>query len=423
MATASAAAVVAATDDTGLRRMRAPRVRAIAAAVREPDFGRRLAAARRLEAKRAPAPGASALFAAALALPGMLPAGAAAQAVADHGIIELKYLDYRDWQPGANRMTVRSPSLYALVPLNDTAEFEGSLVYDAMSGASPLYHNTLSGASGLGVTDYRTAGDARVTKYFSGWSIGVAGVASSERDYLSRGASVDARIYSDDRNRTYAFGIAGANDRINPANSNAGGITNAPRNSLEYLVGITQALSPTAIVQSNLTYSYGHGYFNDPYKLLDTRPSERRIFAWLTRYNQYFAEPDGALRLSYRYLDDSFGSNSNTLTAAWVQALPGEWSVTPAVRYYTQSAASFYHDPPAGSGYVPGQRYTMDTRLSAFGALTAGLTVGKVLADGWSVDLRADYYRQQANWRIGGGSPGLEPVSARWLIVGLTKSF
>jgi hypothetical protein len=65
----------------------------------------------------------------------------------------------------------------------------------------------------------------------------------------------------------------------------------------------------------------------------------------------------------------------------------------------------------------------MDTRLSAFGAFTVGVTVGKVLADGWSVDVRADYYQQRSSYRIGGGSPGLEPFSARWLIVGLTKAF
>jgi hypothetical protein len=421
---ASAEAGVAATDrDPRRRKKRGARTRAIAAAVCEPEFGRQIAAAREREKRSPPAPAASALFAAALALPGMVPSNAAAQAVADHGTLELKYLDYRDWQPGASRMTVRSPSIYTLIPVNDTLEFEGSVVYDAMSGASVLYHNTLSGASGLGVTDYRTAGDAKFTKYFNGWSLGVGGVVSSERDYLSRGASVDARTYSDDRNRTYAFSIAGANDRINPQNSNAGGITNAPRNSLEYLIGITQALSPTQIVQSNLTYSSGHGYYDDPYKLLDKRPAERKIFAWLTRYNQYFAEPDAALRLSYRYLHDSFGGDSNTLTAAWVQALPREWSVTPAVRYYSQGAAYFYHDPPAGSGFELGQPYSMDTRLSAFGAFTVGVDVGKALADGWSVDLRADFYRQQASWRIGGGSPGLEPFSARWLVFGVTKTF
>ena len=97
--------------------------------------------------------------------------------------------------------------------------------------------------------------------------------------------------------------------------------------------------------------------------------------------------------------------------------------MTPAVRYYTQGAAYFYHDPPAGSGFRLGEPYTMDTRLSAFGAFTVGVTVEKALADGWSVNVRADYYKQESNWRIGGGSPGIEPFSARWLIVGLTKNF
>jgi hypothetical protein len=363
---------------------------------------------------------AGALLAAALALPGMLPAGAVAQSVADHGFVQLKYLDYRDWQPGENRMTVKAPSIYALMPIGDSWEVEGSIVYDSMSGASPLFFNTLSGASGLGVTDYRTAGDVKVTKYFGSWALGVGGVASSERDYLSRGGSVDVRIFSDDRNRTYAFGLAGANDRINPVNEI---VSNAPRNTVEYLAGITQALSATSIVQSNLTYSHGHGYFSDPYKTLDRRPGERNIFAWLTRYNQYFAGPDAALRLSYRYLHDSFGSVSNTFNVAWVQALPAGWSVTPNLRYYTQSAADFYYGPPVGNGFVFGQPYTADTRLSAFGAFTAGFYVAKALGDGWSIDLQVDFYRQQSNWRPGGGSPGLQPFSARWLLAGISKTF
>jgi hypothetical protein len=119
----------------------------------------------------------AALIAAALALPGILPPHAHAQTAPDEGVVALHYLDYRDWQPGARRMTVRNPSLYALVPLGSSLAVEGSVVYDAMSGASPLYHDTLSGASGLGITDYRTAGDARITKYIDGNALafGIAG--------------------------------------------------------------------------------------------------------------------------------------------------------------------------------------------------------------------------------------------------------
>jgi hypothetical protein len=65
---------------------------------------------------------------------------------------------------------------------------------------------------------------------------------SSERDYQSRGASVDARIYSDDR-IAIPFGIAGANDRINPQNP-TGGITNALRNVRSTWSGLRRRCHP-----------------------------------------------------------------------------------------------------------------------------------------------------------------------------------
>jgi hypothetical protein len=367
---------------------------------------------------RAPA---GALVAAALALPGIVPAAALAQTAPDAGVIELKYLDYRDWQPGADRMAVRSPSFYLLKPLSDTLAVEAALVHDAMSGASPLYFNTLSGASGIGITEYRTAGDVKVTQYFNGAAVGVGGAVSSERDYLSRAFSLDVRFSTADRNRTYAFGLGGTADTINSVNGVA---VEQHRNSLEYLVGVTQVLSADTIVQSNLTYYSGHGYYSDPYKPLDDRPDRRRILAWLTRYNRHFADSDGTLRLSYRYLHDSFGSVASALEATWVQPLPHGWSAAPGVRYYTQSAADFYLNPPFPAGYVFGQFYTADTRLSAFGAFTAGVNVTKALSDRWSASVKLEFYRQRPDWRIGGsGSPGIEPFSARWIEVGITKTF
>ena len=361
------------------------------------------------------------MFAAALALPGILPAPAAAQTAPDAGVFALKYLDYRDWQPGADRMSVRSPSFYVLKPLSDTLAVEAALIYDAMSGASPLYFNTLSGASGVGVTEHRTAGDVKLTRYFDGVAVGIGGAVSSERDYLSRAFSLDVRVWTPDRNRTWAFGLGGAADAIDSVNGVA---ENQRRNTLEYLVGVTQVLSADAIVQSNLTYSTGHGYYSDPYKPLDQRPDRRRILAWLTRYHQHFPGSDATLRLSWRYLRDSFGGVANALEAVWVQPLPRGWSVAPSLRYYTQCAADFYMNPPFPQGYVSGQDYTADTRLAAFGAFTAGVTVATALADGWRADLKLEVYRQRPAWRLGGGgSPGIEPFSARWIELGIAKAF
>jgi len=368
---------------------------------------------------------AGAFLAAALALPGIVPGlwspAAHAQTAPDAAQIALKYLDYRDWQPGADRIRVRSPSLYVLKPLGDAFAVEGTLVYDGISGASPRFHDALSGASGIGVSDHRTAGDAKLTWYGERVAVGISAAVSSERDYLGRALAVDVRVSTPDNNRTWAFGIAGNSDRIDSVNGVA---ENQARRSVDVLLGVTQVLSADAIVQSNLTYSAGHGYYSDPYKLLDTRPDHRRVFAWLTRGNRYLPAFDATLRVSYRLLTDSFGSVSHALDAAWVQSLPEGWSVTPSLRYYTQSAADFYFDPPFPRGFVPGGNYTADTRLAAFGALTPGIGVTKRFADGWSADVKLEYYRQKSAWRLGGsGSPGLEPFSARWLQFGLAKTF
>ncbi len=363
-------------------------------------------------------PRGGARLAAALALPGVVPATAHAQAAPDQTTVELQYLNYRDWQPGRKRMKVYAPAFYALLPLSDTLVVEGGVVYDQMSGASPLFFNTLSGAS---IGDYRTAGDLKFTKYFRDFAISVGGVVSSEEDFLSNAGSVNLQFWSEDRNRTWTVGVAGTHDRI----SNSDDPTfDRTRNTIDLLVGVTQALSPNAIVQSNLTYSTGHGYYSDPYKSLDTRPDSRRITAWLTRFNYSLPVYDATLKLGYRLLHDSFGSTSNMVETAWVQGLPYGFTVTPGLRYYTQSAAKFYYNPPWPRGYVDGQTYSADTRLAAFGAITAGIVIGKTLWDGWRVALRADYYRQDPDWRaFGTGSPGIQTFSARWLVLNLGRTF
>jgi hypothetical protein len=361
---------------------------------------------------------AQALLAAAIALPGVLPATALAESAPDKGVFSFAYDNYRDWQPGANRMSVQSPAIFMLVPVSDSLAVQGSLVYDAVTGASPVYFNTLSGAS---IGDYRTAGDFRVTKWFGRWAVGVGAAVSSEQDYLSRAASLDVRYSPLDNNRTYAFGIGGAYDDINSTNGVAVG---EHRRSLEYMAGITQVLNAAAIVQSNLTYYSGHGYYSDPYKALDQRPNNRRTLSWLTRYNQAFPAQDGVLQLSYRLLFDSFGDNSNLFEVSWVQGLPQGFSVTPNIRYITQHGANFYFNPPWPVGFVDGQNYTADTRLSTFGAFTVGVTVNKVFDQGWSAYAKYQFYRQRPDWYLGGsGSPGILDFSARWFEVGGGKTF
>ena len=274
---------------------------------------------RRDPGRRADLDPSAALIAAALALPGILPTHAHAQAAPDQGIFALRYYDYRDWQPGADRMSVRSPSLYALVPLSAALTVEGSLVHDTMSGASPLYHDTLSGASGLGVTDYRTAADVegdalsrrpvdrRRRRVFERARLriarGVRRMAHVERRSQSHVRARLRRGARPHRQRERRRARPAARDLRLPRRHHAGAARDGRRRVDRHVVG-----RPRLLFRSLQAARH--------------RPDHRRIFAWLTRYNQYVPAVDATLRIAYRYLHDSFGDRSHMLEASWIQPLP-----------------------------------------------------------------------------------------------------
>lgn len=362
----------------------------------------------------------NALLAAAFLLPGLATHAAQAQSPPDSANLALRLLSYRDWQPGAERMNSISPAFRLLAPWGPKGSFEASLMHDAVSGASPLYHHTLSGASGKGVNDHRSAADAKYSHYFGDDTLSLNLNASSERDYLSRGAGIEWRHWSADRNTTFTLGAGGTSDRIDPVNGVA---RNSRRHSMEYILGLTQVVSQVALVQINWIQGRAEGYFSDPYKPLDLRPNTRDTRVLQVRYHHHLAALGASLRLAYRYYRDSWSVEALTLDAAWHQPLAQRWWIMPGLRFYSQSAAFFYHDPPFPQAWRLGSIYTADTRLSAFGALAPSLSLGRELGGNWRFDLRYELYRQRAQWHPGGGSPGLMPFSARAVSFGLARDF
>jgi len=199
--------------------------------------------------------------------------------------------------------------------------------------------------------------------------------------------------------------------------------------------GVTQVLSPTDIVQFNLTRGTGSGYFNDPYKSYDLRPSQRDTWVALARWNHYVEPFDASLRTSYRYYDDTFGIRSHTFGLEWMQP-KGKWTFTPGVRYYNQQAANFYFDPVLNAQGQYDALATMmrvlkltgyksaDQRLASFGAVTISMKVAYAFRPDTWVDFKVETYRQSSNLYIGGsGSPGLDPFNAQFVQVGLTHRF
>lgn len=361
---------------------------------------------------------------AALALPGLLGV-AQAESAPTEGVISVKLQSYEDRQPGLERIRVIAPSLYLLAPVASNWALEASLVHDDISGASPRWHSAISGASHM--SDHRTAGTARVTRYFDRISVGVGGAFSEERDYRSRAASADVRWSTPDNNTTLYLGAGLTRDDINPVN---GVVENEHKRSNEFMVGATQAWTRNDLFQFNVGHVVASGYFNDPYKLVDKRPRERVQTTALARWNHHIERLGATVRSSYRFYRDSFGIRAHTATVEGVHPLGERFTLTPSLRYYTQGKADFYYDPvydPAiGEPYPPGRPRlsSSDHRLSAFGAITVGAKLEWRIDSRWSADFKYERYEQRSNWRLGGnGSPGLARLSADILQIGFSRRF
>lgn len=363
-----------------------------------------------------------AILAAAVLLPGV---AAHAENAPERSTLSVRYLNYEESQPGLDRIKVHSPSLALETPIGAAWSLNASLTADAVSGASPRYHTAISGASRM--HDNRTAGDVALTRYFDNASLTVGAAYSTEHDYVSRALSVLGTVTSEDHNTTWSFGVGGADDSIDPVNFI---VRDAGRQSVNLIAGVTRVLTPNDLAQVTLGYARGHGYFNDPYKALDVRPDERTQRTLMLRWNHHHGASDGTTRLSYRLYDDSFGIRAHTLAGEYVQPFGQGWSVTPSLRLYSQRAASFYVDTPGNDGFPVvlasgGLTYgSADQRLSAFGALTAGIRLARQIDRDWLADVKVESYRQRSQWRVfGHGSEPLAPLRALSLQVGVSRSW
>jgi hypothetical protein len=372
----------------------------------------------------------AALMRAAFALPVIaIPARAGA---AEVGEIGLSVLGYKE----RGLIKITEPILWGRVQFAESWEVRASALVDIVTGASAELVSNLSGkpvqtVTGASVSDRRTAADVKVTNRWREMTFSASRAVSDEEDYRSRAAGLEASLDLDSRLTTLVAGYGKSNDRIGSADDPE---LDERRDVREYLIGITQVLSPLALVQSTLQSSRGTGWFNDPYKrtltfpeggglptlVSDTRPSERNSVAWLTRYRQHLPGNRATLQAEYRYFRDDWGIRSHTLEVGWQQDLGERWALRPALRYYTQTAADFY------SPVVPQPRpelLSSDQRLGAFGALSPSLRATWRHESGVMLEATLGYNYNAADLRPGGGSPAFETLRAYYVIGTIVKYF
>jgi hypothetical protein len=401
----------------------------------------------------------AAIAAAALSLP--FSGSALAESAPEKGVVSFRYLNYQDSQTNQDRISVNAYSIHGMAPIDEKWSVDVTATYDSVSGASPSFHNTFPAATPVVVTsasggsssssisgEQRQALNMGLTHYFTRGTLTLGTSYSSESDYSSAGLSLQGSFYvSDNKNTMLTLGGSYTHDTIEPnyGGSSGGGddegegiddaivstTTSFTENKdiVAGLVGITQVMTKNDIIQVNFGYSHGTGFYSDPYKLNDSRPRKRDFKTMLVRWNHYIEPLGGAARFSYRYYTDTFGIDSQTFGIDYAQALPADITLTPSVRFYSQSTADFYipADPsllPSAPDVTTLAFSSFDQRLSAFGAVTLGLKVQKKFEDGWTVDIRFDRYMQRYDWGINGkGDPNIADFNASFIQLGVTTEF
>lgn len=337
------------------------------------------------------------------------------------------------YQERDGRIGVRAPTAWVQAPLARDLDLEARMTLDSVAGASPQYVTNQGGTivhalSSASIREWRKEGMLKATRWLGDDSLSLGANVSSEHDYLSQTLSAEAKFDFLDKNVSLAVGASVTSDAI--------GFTGFPdihekRLTRGVFAGITQLLSPTDILQSNLALSDGSGYFDDHYEYTlsflgrrvflhrDRRPDARRSVSWLTRWKHYLPALGAAVGLDYRYYRDSWGIRSHTGELSWHQPLSATWAVRPLARYYMQSAADFYSTTIASSSGIG----SGDTRLAAFGAVTLALNFSARLGERDTLDIGGGRYVQRASWRFRGGSPDLPRFDAAYALLAWTRSF
>lgn len=330
---------------------------------------------------------------------------------------------FQSWQEDDGRIRVDAHYAQLETVLSTETKLKVVGLIDTISGATPSGQPVPAGSDQVPLsqlTDRREAGQLEVTHPFEGATF-VGGFATSkESDYLSDVWSAKALIDFNQKNTTLQIGYARSDDDITAV------FLPEPRKKSvdDFIVGVTQLLSPQTVVTANLSYGYTSGYISDPYKIVEqrtevlpgffldltfpeNRPSTKEKWVGFVSVNHALENLNAAVEGSYRLLDDTFGTTSHTLEFAWFQKFGDRLIIRPAVRFYQQSAADFYRVDLNGTSITPpnvangkSPYYSADYRLSSMRTWMLGVKAVWEINDWCSIDASVERYIMQGRDQV-----------------------
>jgi hypothetical protein len=332
---------------------------------------------------------------------------------------------FQHYQETGGRIRVDSHYAMTDVQIDAVTRVRARGVIDTITGATPTGAPAPDGSSDVPLAtleDTRRSLVADVARGFGDWNARLEVAYSDEDDYLSRGYAATVVREFNQKNTQVQAGFSYVDDAIR-----FGGTR--PKLTHDYLIGVTQLLDRNTTLTVNLSHGRARGYLSDPYKLVqktveilpglpleltfpENRPDVRTKTIVFTQLLHMFEGVRGTVDLSYRYLDDDHGIESDTLELAWLQRCGTGLVVQPFLRYYAQNAADYYIYDLDNTPVVPvanptpaGPFYSSDYRVSKFAATTVGLKLVYSVADRWTFDVTYERYDMR-------GRDGVTPQSA-----------
>jgi hypothetical protein len=348
---------------------------------------------------------------------------------------ELREESYLSLRLALDTLTGASPS--GAVPANVVQTFttpSGNSSYSVAPGQQPLDTSFLDTRVALGA-NYEWP-ITRLTLFNVGVSL------SDEYDYTHTGVNMKLARDFNNRNTTLSFGVALASDTVDPVGGAPVGLSplmgedgavnkrgSQSKDVTDLLLGVTQVINRKTVVQFNYSLSDSDGYLSDPYKMLSVvdpvlgDPVAPPAGVDLDYFYRYEHRPDtrekegffGLLKrdiggdvfdVSYRYMTDDWDIDSHTLDLHYRRNLSSGSYIQPHLRFYSQTAASFYHTVLFDGDPLPSLA-TADYRLGEFDAVTIGVKFGKPTSRG-EISGRLELYQQ-----TGKAQPGSQIGSLR----------
>jgi hypothetical protein len=271
---------------------------------------------------------------------------------------------YHAYDGGGLKAT--GPAILVRKKLGESLSLSGSYYVDMVSNASI---DVVTTASPYKETrnEYNLGADYMVRDA----TVSVSTSHSKEPDYIAASTSVDVAQEVFGGMTTLSLGFTRGHDQV--GRKDIGFFDTATH--WRYRLGMTQILTPSWLASVNFEAISDDGFLGSPYRVArifgstvpESNPRTRTSRALQLRTVNEVA-PGNAVRVDYRYFQDTWGIKAHTGELGYSRGFTDRWLVDWYARYYTQSKALFYSD----DAQVETTYLSRNRQLSTFKTVTLG---------------------------------------------------